>query len=307
MRTQQAIQLGSIELFCKAAELGSFTAAAEALGLTPASVSRAIARMEARLGLRLFARTTRQVQLTAEGELYWQACRQALTRIQAAEQALSGQQQIPHGRLRISVGSLYANHRLLPALPAFTERYPQVELELSLSNRVADLVEEGYDAAIRIGTPPDSSLIGHPLELATLGVFATPAYLQQHGTPATPAQLAAHRCLRFVQPSSGRPTPWLFCDPDGQPFDLTPPQGPLLRDDPAGCISLGLAGGGLFQTYHFIVQAALASGQLCEVLPAYAGRSRQITLLYPDRRHASARLRAFVEFVRSLPAPSSIT
>ncbi|SCK22408.1 LysR family transcriptional regulator [Vogesella sp. LIG4] len=295
--SSNATRLGSIELFCKAAELGSFTAAAEAMGLTPAAVSRSIRRMEERLGVRLFARTTRSVRLTSEGELYWQECRQALGQIAEAERALGGRQQVPSGVLRISAGTLYANYRLLPLLGEFTAAYPQVALELSLSNRVVDIVDEGYDLAIRIGTPQDSRLVAHKLEDASLGVFATPAYLARRGTPQTLADLAAHDCLQFVVPGSGRGMPWLFRDADGRELELLPDSPHRVRDDPHGCISWGMAGGGLFQSYHFIAAPALARGELVEVLPAYAGRSRQFSVIYPQQRHLSARVRAFVDFM----------
>lgn len=306
MRIFDPIQLGSIELFCKAAELGGFSAAAESLGLTPASVSRSIKRLEARLSVRLFSRTTRHVRLTGEGELYWQECRQALEQIAAAERALAGQQQVPSGLLRLSVGTLYANYRLLPLLSHFTATYPQVELELSLSNRVVDIVDEGYDLAIRIGTPQDSRLIAHKLEEATVGVFATPDYLARRGVPQTPDDLAAHDCLQFVLPTSGRAMPWIFTAPDGREMEYAGRSRLRLLDDALGCVSWGCAGGGLFQTYHFIAAPAVARGELVEVLQAYGGRSRQFSVIYPQNRHLSARVRTFVDFMlQRLRMPSA--
>lgn len=299
MRKFDPVQLGSIELFCTAAELCSFSATAEALGLTPAAVSRSIQRLEQRLGSRLFSRTTRTVRLTSEGELYRQACQQALEQIAEAERALSGQQQVPSGCLRISAGTLYANYRLLPLLPQFTAAYPQLELELSLSNRVVDIVDEGFDLAIRIGTPQDSRLIAHKLEDASVGVFATPDYLAQRGVPQTLADLPQHDCLQFVLPTTGRVMPWLFRAADGSELEYSSHSRLRLLDDAAGCISWGLAGGGLFQSYHFIAAPALARGELVEVLPAYAGRSRQFSIIYPQHRHVSARVRAFVAFMRA--------
>lgn len=298
-RSFDTTQVGSIALFCQAAELRSFSGAAEALGLTPASVSRSIKRLEERLGVRLFSRTTRTVRLTSEGELYWQECRQALEQIAEAERALAGTQRVPSGLLRISVGTLYANYRLLPMLEHFTRAYPQIELELSLSNRLADIVDEGHDLAIRIGTPQDSRLIAHKLEDASVGLFATPGYLARRGTPQGLADLAGHDCLQFILPSSGRPMPWILRMPDGSDLDYTAPSRLRVLDDAQGCISWGQAGGGLFQTYHFIAGPALARGELLEVLPAYAGRSRQFSIIYPQNRHLSARVRAFVDFMLS--------
>jgi DNA-binding transcriptional LysR family regulator len=295
--SMDAIQLGSIELFCRAAELGSFSKAAEALGLTPASVSRSIKRLEERLGVRLFSRTTRNVRLTGEGELYWQECRQALEQIAAAERTIAGSQKIPSGLLRISAGTLYANYRLLPLLSHFTNMYSGIELELSLSNRVVDIVDEGFDLAIRIGTPEDSRLIAHKLEDATVGIFGTPGYIARRGNPATLDDLSGHDCLQFVLPTTGRPMPWILKSPDGQDVDYTARSRLRVLDDALGCVTWGHAGGGLFQTYDFIAKPAVGRGELVEVLPAYRGRSRRFSVMYPQNRHLSARVRAFVDFM----------
>lgn len=297
MRSFDPVQLGSIELFCKAAELGSFTAAAEALGVTPASVSRSISRLETRLGVRLFARTTRQIRLTREGQLYHEQCRQALEQIAEAERFLTGQQKVPSGLLRISVGTPYAHYRLLPLLPRFQARYPQIELEVSIANHVIDFVEEGYDLAIRLGIPQDSRLIAHPLEDATLGVFAAPAYLQRRGTPHSVTELQQHDCIQFILPSTGRAMPWIFKDAQGRDMDFHFKSRQRIHDDVLGCVNWAIAGGGLFQIYHFIAQAAVQRGELVEVLQAAGHRTRRFSILYPHNRHLSARVRAFVDFL----------
>lgn len=299
MRTFDPIQLSSIELFCKAAELSSFTAAAEFLGVTPASVSRSIKRLEDRLRVRLFSRTTRNVRLTNEGSLYWQECQRALEQIAEAERAITGHQNVPSGTLRISIGTLYANFRLMPHLKKFTDTYPQIDLELSLSNRVADIVEEGFDLAIRLGTPKDSRLIAHKLEDASVGIFATPDYLAKRGTPQTPDELAQHDCIQFILPSTGRPMPWVFHDLAGQEIEFVLQSRLKILDDALGCNSLGNASGGVFQTYHFIAAPAVARGELVEVLKEYGGRTRQFSVIYPQNRHLSARVRAFVDFMLS--------
>ena len=305
MRTFDPIQLSSIELFCTAAELSSFTAAAEFLGVTPASVSRSIKRLEDRLHVRLFSRTTRNVRLTAEGELYWHECQRALEQIAEAERAITGNQTVPSGILRITSGTLYANFRLLPYLKKFTESYPQIDLELSLSNRVVDIVDEGFDLAIRIGTPKDSRLIAHKLEDASVGVFATPDYLAKHGVPQTLEDLSKHDCIQFILPSTGRAMPWIFHDREGKEIDYTFPSRFKILDDALGCITWGQAGCGLFQTYHFIAESGVACGELVEVLQDYGGRSRQFSVIYPQNRHLSARVRAFVDFMLSAIRPGS--
>lgn len=295
-RSFDPMQLGSIELFCKAAELSSFTAAAQALGITPAAVSRSVARLEARLGARLFVRSTRQIRLTDDGRSYYEQCEQALAQIEQAGRAVSGRQSEPSGTLRISVPTTYAHHRLFPLLPAFSAAFPKLKLEISVSNRNIDFVEEGFDLAIRLGAPADSRLVARPIEEATLGVFASPAYLKQRGTPATLSDLRQHDCIPFVLPRTGRAVAWLFRE-DSVDIERAV-DGPVrVLDDVLGCVSHARAGGGLCQIYHFIADGAVRSGELKEVLKAFGGRSRPFTILYPHNRHVAPRVRAFVDFV----------
>jgi DNA-binding transcriptional LysR family regulator len=177
------VLLGSIELFCLAAEEGSFTAAALSAGVTPAAVSRSVARLEERLGTRLFVRTTRSIRLTDGGRSYYEQCRQALTQLVEAEREVTGKQLDPSGTLRISLPTTYGHHRLLPLLPEFRRLYPKVQVEVHLSNRNIDFVAEGYDMAVRVRAQPDSTLIARPLEDARLVVVASPEYLARAGTP----------------------------------------------------------------------------------------------------------------------------
>lgn len=303
--TRGPVQLGSIEQFCRAADLGSFRAAAESLGLTPAAVSRSIARLEARLGVRLFARTTRRVALTPEGRLYHGEARQALAQIEEAERALTGRQAEPRGLLRISVPTTYGHHRVLPLLGRFRERFPAVELEIGIANRNVDFVEEGYDLSVRLDPPPDSRLVARKLEDATVGVFASPGYLARRGVPARLDDLARHDCIAFVRPSTGRPMPWIFRD-GGRDVDLAIDGAIRITDDVLGCLTAARGGAGLCQTYHFIAREAVAAGELVEVLAAYAGRGRPFSILFPRNRHLSARVRALVDFlVATLAAPGA--
>ena len=292
----EPVQLGTIELFCKAAELGSFTAAAEALGLTQGAVSRSIARLEERLGVRLFQRSTRSVRLTDDGELYRSQCQQALDQIAEAERAITGHQAEPAGTLRISAPTTYGNFRLLPWLPRFSERYPKVALEVDISNRNVDLVEDGFDLAIRLGEPKDSRLIARKLEDATMGLFAAPAYLQRAGTPENLDDLRRHACIQFVLPSTGRPMPMIF-RAGGRDIDYPFNSRLRVREDVLAAVTWARAGGGLFQIYHFIAQEFVARGELVEVLQAFNGRSRPFSVLYPQNRHLSARVRTFVDFL----------
>lgn len=290
------LMLGSIELFCLTAEHASFTAAAAAAGLTPAAVSRAVTRLEQRLGVRLFFRTTRQVRLTDDGRAYYQQCRQALSQLAEAERELSGQQLRPAGVLRISLPTPLGHCRILPLLPEFRRRHPEVSLDVQLSDRNVDLLAEGYDLAVRGRAQPDSSLVARKLCDAELVVVATPDYLARQGTPCTPADLAAHDCLQFLLPRNGQPVPWLFRQ-DGRELELPTRGGIHTREHLLCAVTLARHGAGVLQTYRFIVEDDLASGRLVELLQPYAGRSRPFSLLYPGARHMPLRLRVFIDYL----------
>ena len=290
------VLLGSIELFCFAAELGSFTAAATAVGVTPAAVSRSVARLEARLGVRLFVRTTRQIRLTDGGRLYYEQCRQALSQLTDAERQITGGQAQPAGALRISAPTPYAHYRLLPLVPEFRARYPEVTLDLHVSNRNIDFSDEGYDLAIRGRTPADSNLIARKLEDAELVLVAAPSYLARAGTPRSLDDLQRHECIQFDLPSTGKRIPWPF-QRDGVQVDVATSGGLCCSEDVLGIVTLARAGGGLVQTYRFIVADDLARGDLVELLPQHGGTSRPFILLYPHARHLSLRVRSFVDFL----------
>lgn len=290
------LQLGSIELFCLAAETGSFTAAANEAGITPAAVSRSVARLEERLGVRLFVRTTRQMRLTDDGRTYFEQCRQALTQLVDAERAVSGGQSIASGRLRISVPTPYAHYRLFPRLPEFRRRYPQVQVEVHVSNRNIDFANEGYDLAIRGRDPADSSLVARRLEEAENVVVATPEYLARAGTPQTPEDLAAHECIQFELPSSGRRVPWSF-RVHGKLVEIETTGSLTVLEDYLATATLAKCGGGLMQAYRFTVQEELEQGELVEVLKDYGQTTRPFLLIYPYARHVPSRVRAFIEFM----------
>jgi DNA-binding transcriptional LysR family regulator len=282
------VLLGSIELFCLAGELGSFTAAASAAGVTPAAVSRSVARLEERMGVRLFVRTTRQIRLTDVGRAYFEECRQALTQLIEAERMATGQQLRPVGTLRISVPTTYAHYRLLPLLPEFRERHPEVQLDIHVSNRNVDFSDEGFDLAIRVRAPADSTLIVRHLEDAE--------YLARRGTPTTLEDLGQHECIQFDLPSSGRRIPWLFQD-RGKEIEVAGDGGYVLSEDVLGGVTLARHGAGLFQTYRFIVEEDLREGRLITVLQAFGGRSRPFSLLYPHNRHVPLRVRSLIDFL----------
>jgi DNA-binding transcriptional LysR family regulator len=294
----EAVQLASIAIFCKAAELEGFTDAARALGITPAAVSRSVSRLEARLNVRLFTRTTRQIRLTDEGRAYFEQCRQALAQIADAERTIGGDHAEPSGVLRVSTSTTYGHYRLMPLLPKFAARHPKLRFEINISNRNIDFVEEGYDVAIRLGIPQDSRLVARKLEDATLGVFAAPKYMEKYGVPKTLDDLRAHECIQFVLPSSGRGMPWIFHNAEGVEIDFVFEGRIRVQDDVLGCVTFARAGGGLFQIYHFVSKPYVANGELIEVLKKFSGRTRPFCALYPQNRHLSPKVRLFVDFLR---------
>ena len=299
------LQLGSIELFCQAAELGSFTLAANAASVTPAAVSRSVARLEERLGVRLFVRTTRQIRLTDAGRRYFEQCRQALSQLVDAEREVTGEQTTPAGVLRISMPTPYGHYRVLPLLPAFRERYPEVRVDTHLSNRNIDFADEGFDLAIRGRAPADSNLVARKLEDAEMVVVAAPAYLKRAGVPRTVADLQSLECIQFELPSSGRHLAWTFDGNASEDGDVITSGSYGTSGDALAGVTLARAGAGLFQTYRFVVADDLREGRLVEVLREEGGRTRPFILLYPHARYLTSRVRAFVDFlVEQLAAPA---
>jgi len=266
------ILLGSIELFCLAAEAGTFTGAANTAGVTPAAVSRSIFRLEKRLGVRLFVRSTRSIRLTEGGKSYFEQSRAALNQLIEAERKVTGEQIQPSGTLRISAPTTYGHHRLLPLLPLFRAKYPKIKLEVHISNRNIDFHAENFDLAIRFRSPPDSTLIARHLEDATLVVVASPDYLKRAGTPRNLNDLEQHECIQFDLPSSGRRISWLFNEEGSEKENFLAGNYSCTDDVLAG-VTLAKAGAGLFQTYKFIVEKELADGsRSCSFHHAAQGR-----------------------------------
>ncbi|SMG12327.1 LysR family transcriptional regulator [Cedecea sp. NFIX57] len=292
----EEMQIGTLELFCQAAEQLSFSAAANFMGITPAAVSRSIARLEERLGVRLFVRTTRQIRLTESGERYFRQCQQALQQLREAEREVTGAQIEPAGVLRISLPTPYSHYRVLPLLPEFRQLYPRVSVQVHISNRNIDFADESYDIAIRGRSPQDSSLIARKLEDAELITVASPTYLSRAGIPKTLDDLNHHECIQFELPSTGRKVPWTF-SVDGTDTDIFTHGGFTCAEDVLGIVTLARSGAGLIQTYRFILEQDVADGTLVEVLPEYGGTSRPFILLYPHARHLSLRVRSLVDFL----------
>lgn len=288
--------LGDVEAFVTVVEKGSVTAGAVALATTPSVLSRAITRLEARLGVQLLRRTTRRLSLTEAGRLYLEQSRAAFGLIDDAERAIQGHDDVVAGSVRLSVPTTYGHHRLPVLLRRFSAQYPQVRIELNITNRNVDLVAEGYDLAIRLGQLPDSGLVARKLEDAPMCLLAAPGYIERAGVPRNIAELAQHACLPFVMPSTGRVSPWLLREGE-RDVDWTPHGNVQVSDDVLGVVSLALNGLGICQTYDFIACELIAQGRAVELLAQARGRSRPFSVIYAPHRRLSSASRALIDFL----------
>ncbi|EQA3417343.1 LysR substrate-binding domain-containing protein [Cronobacter dublinensis] len=289
--------LSDVEIFVTIIEKGSLTAAAVALATTASVLSRALTRLETRLGVQLVRRTTRQLSLTQAGRHYYEQACSAFGLFERAERDIQGRGEETVGHVRLSAPTTYAHYRLPPLLQRFAARYPAVTVELNITNRNVDLVAEGYDLAIRLGTLPDSRLVARKLEDAPLCLVAAPGYLQQHGEPQHISDLARHRCLPFIMPSSGRIASWSLSE-SGQPVEWTPKGQIQISDDILGVISLAASGAGICQTYDFIARPLMASGQLREILAHTRGRTRPFSLIYAPHKGLSSASETLIRFMQ---------
>ncbi|EQA6226895.1 LysR family transcriptional regulator [Enterobacter ludwigii] len=288
--------LGDVEVFIAVVEHGSFTAAAVALSTTPSVLSRAVSRLETRLGRQLLQRTTRRVGLTEVGRVYLEQARSAFSLLDEAERNGQGQEGDLTGLVRMSVPTTYGHYRLPPLLARFSQHYPRVQVDLNITNRNVDLIAEGFDLAIRLGQMPDSGLVARKLEDAALLLVASPAYLHRMGTPQTLDDLHRHMCLPFILPRTGRIAPWVFRE-DERDVDWLPASPIETSDDVLGVVSLAEHGMGICQSYEFIVRDRIQRGQLVEVLPHLRGRSRPFSVIFAPHRRQSAATRAMIDLL----------
>jgi len=273
---------------------GSFVKAAELIGLSDSGVSRAISRLETRLGVRLLDRTTRSVALTDEGRRFYEEVKPHLNAIEDAAIVASGTGSAVRGRLKIDIDPFFLPLVLAGRLGVFCERYPDLAIEFVTSERIGDLVSEGIDLAIRFGQPRLSTLVSRKLIEAPILTLASPPYLKKHGKPKHPADLARHRCLQFLDPYTGRPFDWAFIR-DEETVEVAT-RGPLTFTDPKSMLEECVAGTGIAQIIGWGIKELLASGALIDLFPAWHGERFPLFAFHPSRRHPPAKVRAFVEF-----------
>ncbi len=284
----------ALTVFAKVVEQGSFARAADRLEMSTSAVSRRVGELEAHLDVRLLNRTTRRLSLTESGQAFYERCVQLLADLEEAEEAVLATAIVPRGTLKLTCAVTFGIRHLAPALAEFAARHPQLRFDVELSDRAVDIVDEGLDLAIRIGDIGSQALIGRRIGAMRLVPCAAPAYLAARGTPTAPEDLARHACLTYEY-SSGADT-WRFADADRREHAVKV-AGPAHANNGRMLVALAVAGLGIVMEPDFIVAPEVRSGRLVRVLPGYTPASAGIYAVYPSRRHLSAKVRTFVDFL----------
>ena len=287
-------QLSGLGVFAQVVEANGFTAAAARLGVSKAAVSKQVARLEDRLGVRLLNRSTRRLGLTEAGRDLYERARRILDEVEEAEQAASSRQINPRGVLRVNAPVTYGISHLAPILPAFMKLYPEIQVELVMNDRFVDLIDEGFDLAVRVAALPDSSLVARRLWAARHVVCAAPAYLERRGRPETPADLAQHDCLLYAYLASG--DEWRFTAPDGKPANVRV-QGSLRSNNGDALQLAAVAGLGAIYSPAFFLGDDLAAGRLVPLLERWQTLEIAVHAVYPPGRPLGAKVRVFIDYL----------
>ncbi|WP_336366380.1 LysR family transcriptional regulator [Marinobacter sp. C2H3] len=286
-------RLREMQTFCAVVDAGSFAAAADALGLSRAAVSRDVNDLESRLGVRLLHRTTRRLSLTAEGEVFQERCRELLAGVAEAEAEVTARRGVARGKLRLNVPVSFGISHLAPLWGRFHQQYPEVDLTVELLDRLADIVDEGFDLAIRIARLQSSTLISRQLTTTRLKACASPEYLSRHGQPRTPSELASHRTIAYSHFASGND--WPFDGPAGPETVKVRPW--MHANNGETCCAAALAGEGIILQPGFLVNGAIERGHLVPLLTDYESRRLGVYAVYPSRRFVTPKVRAMVDFL----------
>lgn len=294
-------QLSCMRVFVRVVEQGAFTRAADDLGVSRASVTTAMSQLEKRLGVRLLHRTTRRLSLTDGGRAYYNDCVRILGEIAEAEDNLSGAQASPRGRLRVSIAQSFEALSFFPLLQDFMHQYPALSVEVIVTDRAVNLVEEGIDCALRaVDVAPDSVLVARKLVISRWLTCASPAYFAAHGTPRHIADLAGHNCIRFISPSTGRAREWLF-DENGVQTKLAP-EGNLRLTSLDAAVAAARTGSGIAQVPDLLAFRAVMDGELRPILTEHIVQAPTLMLAYPGNRYIPAKVRVFASFFeKALP------
>ncbi len=289
-------QLVAIRAFARVVEAGNFTRAADSLEMPNATVSKLIQELEAHLGVRLLQRTTRRVTVTPEGRDYYEKSARILRDLEDIDTSFSAARSKPRGQLRIDIGGSTARDVLIPILPEFMTRYPDIRIDLGVSDRAVDLISDNVDCVIRGGPLESSSLIARHIGSATLITCATPEYLKAFGTPAYPEELKnGHRLVSYLSPQNGRAFPFRF-EHNGEKTDIKVDHRIGVNESNAH-LAAGLAGLGVIQTFSYSTAEALRNGTLVEILKAWRPAPYPFHVVYPQSRHVTHRLRVFIDWL----------
>ena len=291
-------RLTGLIAFARAGSMGSYTAAARSLSISPSAVSKSIQRLEQHLGISLFTRTTRSLALTPEGRALHERALKLLRDAEEIEQFAMTARSEPAGTLRIAASLPIGLHLIAPALPAFRRRYPEVTIDLRLSDQLVDLVEQGIDIAIRIGDLPDTQLISRRLTSHRLCAFAAPDYLASRGTPLHPNELEGHETVSLRYQSTGQTFRWPF-QLSGREIEILPPSG-IVVDASDAVVAALAAGGGIGISATFIAAPYVARGELVPILSDFAVERDNITALWPESRRANPAVRAFLTLLQDV-------
>lgn len=289
-----------MNVFARVAELGSFSAAAERLGLSRATVSSQVSALEQDLGARLLRRTTRRVALTDDGARFLQRCERVFQELRAAEDELQQSGEPPAGRLVAHVTASLGRQLVAPALPDFLDRYPSLDVDLRLGERIVDPPEDGVDVAVRAGTVGDPRRAAQRAATSHWITCGSPSYLERHGWPQVPDDLHSHQLVGYRAAGAARPHSWIFRD--GRRQHSLEPACRTTLDDPEALLALAIGGGGLIQTMDLLAARALATRQLAVVLPGTAVRGPPVSVIYPQAGQAATGVRLFAGFVIDLLA-----
>jgi LysR family transcriptional regulator for bpeEF and oprC len=285
-------------IFTRVVECASFTRAADTLGLPRSSVSAAVLELENRVGARLLHRTTRKVAPTQDGDAFYECCLRLIADVEEAEGLFQRTSVGPAGKLRIDVPGRIGRLIIAPALPDFLARYPQLCIELHVTDRAVNLVEESVDCVLRVGPLSDSGLVARKIGDLPLINVASPVYLAHHGTPQTPTDLGGHFAVNYASPSTGRVEDWEWIE-DNEVRTQTM-RGRVTVNSAEAYIACCLAGLGLIQIPAYDVKRHLEAGELVEVMPGYRAEPMPMTLLYPHRQHFSRRLQVFADWLEAV-------
>lgn len=294
--------LEAMQVFVRVAEEASFTRAAESLGLLKATVSVAVQQLENSLGTRLLHRTTRKVQMTLDGQAYYERCKELLSDLDNLQTMFQQSGAALRGRLRVDMPSGLARLHVIPRLPEFLQAHPQIEFELSSTDRLVDPVQEGFDCVLRAGAPRDPQLIARPLGHMTFVNCASADYLRRRGTPQTLADLAKHDLIHYVTAFGTRGMGFEY-PAEGGRYENLPMTGPVVVNNSDAYNAACLAGLGLIQAPELGVREHLARGELVEVLPRYRPEPMSLSLLYAHRRNLPKRVRTFMDWVADILRP----